>query len=74
MISQAELAVEVIVQFTCNAHRSINFKLIASEVFFYPFPKLKQFSGHQTDHSIGATVIGTEYLSFDSDCAETFIL
>jgi len=43
MISQAELSIEVIVQFTCSAHNSINFKLLASEVCFHPFPKLKQF-------------------------------
>ena len=56
MILQAELAIDVIVQFTCSAHNSFNFKLLASEVFSHPFPKLKQFSQHQTDHSIGTTV------------------
>jgi len=47
MISQAELSIEIIVQFTCSAHSSINFKLLTSKVFFHPLPKLKKFSGHR---------------------------
>jgi hypothetical protein len=43
MISQAELSIEIIVQFTWSAHSSFNFKLLASKVFFHPFPKLKEF-------------------------------
>jgi hypothetical protein len=56
MISQAELSIEVTVQCTCCSHVVINFKLLASQVFFHPFPELKQFLGHQTDDSIGTTV------------------
>jgi len=56
MISQAELSIEVIVQFTCSAHNSNNFKLLASEVFFPSISKIQAIFGHQSDHSIGTTV------------------
>lgn len=56
MISQTELPIEVVVQFMYCTHIGMNFKLLASEVFFHPFPELKQFLGHQTDDSVGTTV------------------
>jgi len=43
MILQAELAIEIIVQFTCSSHGSINFRLLASEVFFIHFQNWSNF-------------------------------
>lgn len=69
MISQAELSMEVTVQCTCCSHIVSNFKLLTSQVFFYPFAELKKFLGCQTDDGVS-----TEYFSFHRNCTETYFM